>query len=703
MGIHSITRHAELVGILAQANVDYHQKDAPVLSDAEYDMLKRELLAIEADEPDLATSESPSQQIGAAPAEGFSEVVHRVPMLSLGNSFEDEDIASFQRQVAPVTEFVAEPKIDGLALSLLYVDGRLVQAATRGDGKFGEDVTQNAMTIADIPHALDDTKDLSGTVIEVRGEAYMSHDVFASLNAANAAEGKKLIANPRNGAAGSLRQMNPEVTRARRLSFFAYGWGYLEGISLAATQWDMMSEIASWGFIVHPGRRLCRSATELQEHYRDMQRQRPTLGHDIDGMVVKVNDISAQQQLGFRSTTPRWATAWKFPAERVWTRLESIGVQVGRTGALAPVARVTPVSVGGVTVSNATLHNLDYIRGRASDGSLIREGKDLRAGDRVEIYRAGDVIPKVGDVDLSARQADAMEWSFPDNCPECGSPVRVKGSTHFCTGGMACSAQAQGRLVHFISRDAMDIDGFGEKQVEFFAPSTGRIRLTVSEPAEIFTLQARDAELADRMGIAGGSWLAVQPGWGATSAKKLFAAISKSRKVPFAKLLFALGLPQIGEGTSSRIARSFLEWGEFMSTARAVAAGDAAAIARFHAIADVGSTVTDSLSVSFAPGGELEAIEALIAHLDVIPEKAPVTTGSSVSGLTIVFTGTLETMDRKAAKTQAESLGAKVSGSVSAKTNILVAGPGAGSKADAAAKLGIRILTEAEWLELIAG
>ncbi|MFG6084259.1 NAD-dependent DNA ligase LigA [Paracoccus litorisediminis] len=696
-------RHAELTAILVQADIDYHQKDAPVIADPDYDAMKRELLAIEVVHPEFATVESPSAKVGAPVLDGFSQIRHVIPMLSLENAFGLEEMGEFESRCGGEARFVAEPKIDGLALAITYIDGNLAFAATRGDGETGEDVTANVMTIADIPHVLKSPVDLAGTRIEIRGEVYMKKSVLAALNADLAARGAKLLANPRNAAAGALRQKDPEITRKRQLSFFAYGWGVMEDVSMATTQSGMMAQIRAWGFPLNDFSRLCGDLPGLLAHYQTILAARPGLDYEIDGMVAKVDDLVAQKRLGFRSTTPRWAIAWKFPAERVWTRLEAIDVQIGRTGAISPVARVTPVSVGGVTVSNATLHNLDYIHGRDSKGQPIRDGKDLRVGDLVEIYRAGDVIPKVGDVDLSARPADATAWIAPSTCPECGSEIEIEGSVHFCTGGLGCPAQAQERLVHLISRDGLDIDGFGPKQVEFFSPASGGEagRLTVESPVDIFTLKARDAMLASRLGIPGGSWLAVQPGWGKASAEKLYRAIEQSRHVNFAKLLFALGLRHVGEGTASLIARSFLNWDDFSLAAHQVSEGNSDAIARFLAISGIGGAVTASLAHSFGPGVERDIISALVQQLEIQGEDAPKTEGSAVVGKTVVFTGTLEKMGRSEAKKQAEGLGAKVAGSVSSKTDILVAGPGAGSKLKDAEKHGVTIMSEAEWLTLI--
>lgn len=708
-------RHAELSAIIAGANLAYHQKDAPVMTDGEFDALKRELLRIEEDHPELVTPDSPSQKVGAPAAKGFAKLRHTVSLLSLGNAFTIEDIEDFIRQTGASASYRAEPKIDGLALSLTYVGGYLQSAATRGDGTHGEDVTANARTIVDIPTQLHEPGILAHQVTEIRGEAYMSHEVFKALNERAAAAGEKLLANPRNAAAGALRQQDPEVTRARKLSFYAYGWGVMDEAFLLPTQTAMMDQITRWGFKTCQDIALCGSAQELDNAYRSLMQRRAGLGFDIDGMVVKVDSLDQQKRLGFRSTSPRWAVAWKFPAERAWTRLVAIDVQVGRTGALTPVARLAPINVGGVIVSNATLHNLDYVEGRNSEGQPIRGGHGLRVGDLVEIYRSGDVIPKIGDIDLTQRPADAAPWEMPRSCPDCSSDVRSEDSTHYCMGGMACPAQELGRLTHFVSREAMNIDGLGPKQLAFFSRRSGvppadaaeavhaAWRMTrIAAPDDIYTLAARDALAADDLSLPGGSWLAVQPGWGASSARKLFDAIEASRKVGLARAIFALGIPHVGEGTASALARHFLDWGSFVSTALGAAEGAPEHAERLRAIPGIGDTVVSSISTSFGSIPERDMILRAVNWLNVIPEEAPRTEGSPVAGKTVCFTGTLQTMSRSDAKKQAEGLGAKVSGSVSAKTHILVAGPGAGSKLKQAEGFGVTVMTEEEWLSLVA-
>uniref|UniRef100_UPI00037006AE NAD-dependent DNA ligase LigA n=1 Tax=Wenxinia marina TaxID=390641 RepID=UPI00037006AE len=727
---------ADLAQRLAAANDAYHGADSPDISDAEYDALKRRNAAIEGRFPGLKRADSPSEQVGAAPSGAFAKVPHAVRMLSLDNVFDDAEVTEFAARVRRYLglgddadlAFTAEPKIDGLSLSLRYENGALVLAATRGDGTTGENVTRNAETIPDIPRTLQGAPD----VLEVRGEVYMSHDDFAALNARGAETGRT-FANPRNAAAGSLRQLDPAVTKERPLRFFAYAWGELSE-PLADTQLGAIERLAALGFRTNPLTRLCDGPEDMLATYREIEAQRATLGYDIDGVVYKVNDLALQRRLGLRSTTPRWATAHKFPAELAWTRLEAIDIQVGRTGALSPVARLTPVTVGGVVVSNATLHNEDYIAGRDNRGAPIRGGKDIRVGDWVQVYRAGDVIPKVADVDLSQRPKDAAPYAFPETCPDCGSPaIREPGdSVRRCTGGLICPAQAVEKLKHFVSRPAFDIDGLGAKQIEMFFADD---QLPIREPADIFTLEERDAKNVTR--------LKNRLGYGETSATNLFRAIDDKRTIPFARLLFGLGIRHLGEVAAADLARHFREWDALTATvdrARPAAAAHLAAEAaeaeeraaaadegrraepkrvRDAAWADVapeakdawdeivgiegvGGVLAASLVTAFGSEAERASIDRLVSHLTVEPPEAR-DLGSPVAGKTIVFTGTLEKMTRAEAKARAEALGAKVAGSVSARTDLVVAGPGAGSKAKKAEELGVETLDEDGWIALIGG
>ncbi|MDP5348780.1 MAG: NAD-dependent DNA ligase LigA, partial [Paracoccaceae bacterium] len=528
-------------------------------------------------------------------------------------------------------------------------------------------------------------------LLEVRGEVYMSHADFAALNARQAETGGKTFANPRNAAAGSLRQLDAAITRARPLRFYAGGGGALSE-PLAETQMGAIDRLAGLGLVTNDLTRLCQGPDEMLMHYRTIEARRATLGYDIDGVVYKVNDLALQARLGFRSTTPRWAIAHKFPAELAWTRLEGIDIQVGRTGALSPVARLTPVTVGGVVVSNATLHNEDYIAGRDARGNQIREGKDIRIGDWVQVYRAGDVIPKIADVDLSKRPADAMPFVFPDHCPECGSvAIREEGdAVRRCTGGLVCPAQAVEKLKHFVSRGAFDIEGLGARQVEMFYHDD---LLPIREPADIFTLQARDAGNLAR--------LKNREGWGEKSANNLFQAIEDKRKIPFGRLLFALGIRHVGEAASNLIAGHYASWDAFVSAMDGAAPLEGTDWEDLLSIDGVGQVMAKALVTAFSPEGERASIDRLAAQLEVQDARRILAEGSPIAGKTVVFTGTLEKMTRAEAKARAEALGAKVAGSVSAKTDILVAGPGAGSKAKKAQELGIETLDEDSWLSLI--
>jgi DNA ligase (NAD+) len=732
-----LARLAEAIG---RANTAYHTRDAPEISDADYDALKRRNAAIEARFPGLKRADSPSEQVGGALAEGFAKVRHKVRMMSLGNAFAAEDIIDFSdrvRRYLGLTAqaellFTAEPKIDGLSLSLRYEAGRLVQAATRGDGTEGENVTENARTIADIPQQLDGAPE----ILEVRGEVYMAHADFAALNARQAEAGDKSFANPRNAAAGSLRQLDASITRSRPLKFFAYAWGELSA-PLAETQMAAIERLAGFGFPTNPLTRLCDGPEAMLAIYDEIEASRAALGYDIDGVVYKVNDLDLQRRLGFRATTPRWAIAHKFPAELAWTRLEAIDIQVGRTGALSPVARLLPVTVGGVVVSNATLHNEDYIAGRNAKGEEIRGGKDIRVADWVQVYRAGDVIPKVADVDLTRRPAEAVPYVFPDHCPECGSEaIREEGdSVRRCTGGLACPAQAVERLKHFVSRAAFDIEGLGAKQVEAFFNDDV---LPIREPADIFTLASRDAGNPLQK-------LRNKEGWGETSAANLFRAIEERRRIPLNRLIFALGIRHVGEVAASDLARHYGSWEALTAAidaawpaeerhreaeaailaerqraedegrrariketreavweaAPALPDGAREAWAELTGIDGVGETLATSLIAAFHQRAERALIDRLAAELTIerVAARGPVE--SPVAGKTLVFTGTLERMTRAEAKARAEALGAKVAGSVSAKTDLVIAGPGAGSKAKKAAELGVEVIGEDDWLTLI--
>ncbi len=687
---------ARLAAEIARHDARYHTDDAPEISDGDYDALRRRNAAIEAAHPDLIREDSPSHRVGAPVADGFAKVAHAVQMLSLGNAFEPEDVQDFADRVrkflsiaadAPLA-FTAEPKIDGLALSLRYENGRLVQAATRGDGRTGENVTENARTIGDIPHEL--AGDNVPEVFEARGEVYMSHEDFAALNA-RMAEAGRVFANPRNAAAGSLRQLDSEITKTRPLRFFAYGWGDVTAVP-AKTQTGMIAAMGRWGLTVNPRMARCASVEDMLAYHAGLGADRAGLGYDIDGVVYKVDGLDLQARLGFRSREPRWAIAHKFAAEVATTVLEEIDIQVGRTGSLTPVAKLRPVTVGGVVVSNATLHNEDYIRGIGGKGEPIREGRDLRAKDTVQVYRAGDVIPKVVDVDLSKRPEDSAPFVFPDVCPECGSDaVREEGeAVRRCVGGLICPAQAVERLKHFVSRNAADIDGLGAKQAETFW-ADGWIK----QAADIYTLE-------ERFGGDALQALKSKEGWGAKSAEKLFRAIDARRVLPLDRFLFALGIRHVGEGTAALLARTYTSWDALRAAMEAMAAGDAPAREALLSVDGVGEALADAMAAFFGEGHNRESLDALLVHVRV-EDAEPAAQEGALAGKTLVITGTLERISRSEAKARAEAAGAKVSGSVSAKTDYLLAGEKAGSKLKKAEELGVTILTEADWEALIGG
>jgi len=681
-----IARHDEL----------YYAEDAPAISDADYDALRQRNAAIEARFPALVRPDSPSRRVGSAPVEAFGKVRHAVPMLSLGNAFDEEDVADFMARVRrflglaadAVIELTAEPKIDGLSISLTYANGRLTQAATRGDGVEGENVTANVKTVRQIPHRL--KASAAPELIEVRGEIYLGHADFAKLNAEQAAAGGKVFANPRNAAAGSLRQLDASITARRPLRFFAHGWGAASTLP-ATTQASVYAAFARWGLPLNPLLKVCTGTDEVLAFHRAMADQRATLGYDIDGVVYKVNRLDWQERLGFVSRAPRWAIAHKFPAEQVTTRLNDIEIQVGRTGALTPAAKLEPVTVGGVVVSNATLHNEDEI-----------QRKDIRIGDTVIVRRAGDVIPQVLGVVLDKRPKDAKPYRMPQLCPACGSHAvrEVDERTgrvdivRRCTGGLICPAQAKERLKHFVSRNAFDIEGLGDKQIELFYDE-GRIM----QPADIFTLAARDAKLTPS------ERLEAKKGFGAKSIDKLFKAIDVRRRVPLDRVIYALGIRHIGETTARDLAKALRSFEAFRAAATAASAGgkDSAAYRELDDIEGIGATVIDALVDFFGEPHNLKALDELLAEIEVEAFTRPTGAATVLSDKTVVFTGTLERMTRSEAKALAERLGAKVTGSVSAKTDYVIAGADAGSKLGKARELGVAILSEDDWLDLAAG
>ncbi|GLK76022.1 DNA ligase [Methylopila jiangsuensis] len=682
--------HGRLADEIRAHDARYYRDDAPAVSDADYDALRRRLEALEAAFPELATEDSPTRKVGAAPSEAFAKVRHAVPMLSLANAFSDEDVAEFLARVRRFLDLdpeerlavSAEPKIDGLSASLRYENGRFVRGATRGDGTVGEDVTANLRTIADIPQRL--AGEGWPEVFEVRGEVYMAHADFAALNERQQAAEKPLFANPRNAAAGSLRQLDPKVTESRPLRFFAYGWGEASAVP-EASQKAMVDRLAEWGFATNPLMAVFDGAEALVAHYRAIEEKRASLGYDIDGVVYKVDSLALQRRLGFVSRSPRWAIAHKFPAERATTVLEAIEIQVGRTGALTPVAKLRPVTVGGVVVANATLHNEDEIA-----------RKDVRVGDTVVVQRAGDVIPQVVEVVDPERPDRGERYVFPHVCPVCGShAARDEGEVVWrCTGGLICRAQAVERLRHFVSRNAMDIEGLGEKQVEAFYES-GEVR----QPADIFTLAARDAEPGKLTRLKN------REGWGETSVANLFAAIEEARSRTVNRVLFGLGIRHIGEINAKRLLRHYGTLDALREAARTAVPpapdvkGDKGneAWREMTDIDGVGAVVAQAAVDFFQEPKNDPALDALLKELTPEPMEAAAT-NTLVAGLTVVFTGTLERMTRDEAKAMAERLGAKVAGSVSKKTDLVVAGPGAGSKLAKARELGIETLTEDEWL-----
>ena len=653
----------------------YYQDDAPTVSDAEYDALRQRLDALEKAFPDLVAPDSPTQKVGAAPAETFSKVSHSKPMLSLANAFDEADVAEFlarvrrflERDASEPIALTVEPKIDGLSFAARYERGKLVLGATRGDGEVGENITANLATI--LPTQVQGAPEM----LEVRGEVYMRKEDFLALNKAREAEGEPFFANPRNAAAGSLRQLDPAITASRKLSYFVYAWGEVSA-PLAQTQFESVKKLAALGFATNPQMKRCDALADIMALYREMGAARPGLAYEIDGMVYKVDRLDWQARLGQVARAPRWAIAHKFPAEQAVTLLEAIDIQVGRTGALTPVARLTPVNVGGVMVSNATLHNEDEIA-----------RKDVRVGDTVVIQRAGDVIPQVVEVKLDQRPANSTPYPFPDHCPICGAhAVREEGEVvRRCTGGLTCEAQIVERLKHFVSRDALDIDGLGDKQIEaFYAEGL------ITSPLDIFSFEARDA--------AGLSRLKNRDGWGEKSASNLFAAIEKARHASLARFIYALGIRHVGEGNAKLLARHYgtaEAWREAMQqpTAREDLLG----------IDGIGEKVADALVQFFADPHHQPLLAQLYGVLSIAPYEPPATTHSPVVGKTVVFTGTLEQIGRKEAKAQAETLGAKVASSVSKKTDYVIAGADAGSKLKDAQALGVTILSEAEWLALI--
>ena len=680
---------ARLAKEIAAHDKRYFAEDAPAISDADYDALKKRNGAIEARFPQLVRADSPSRRVGFTPVEKFAKVTHGVPMLSLDNGFDDEDVTDFVDRVRRFLGlkaedelvFTAEPKIDGLSASLRYVKGKFVLGATRGDGEVGEDVTANLRTLKEVPAALHGRQ--LPDLIEVRGEVYLTHAAFAQINAAQEAAGDKIFANPRNAAAGSLRQLDSAITAKRPLHFFAYAWG--EASSLPGkSQFDVIESFADWGFTVNPLMKRCSSVEQMLAFYADVNARRAKLGYDIDGVVYKVDRLDWQQRLGFVSRAPRWAIAHKFAAEQAQTELLDIDIQVGRTGVLTPVAKLKPVTVGGVVVSNATLHNEEEI-----------QRKDVRIGDTVVVQRAGDVIPQIVRVIEAKRPKNSKPFKFPQKCPVCGSHAEREmnentgklDAARRCTGGLICAAQAAERIKHFVSRNAFDIEGFGSKHVDEFLADK-----LIAHPSDIFRLE-------ERFG-SGAKAITVREGWGAQSAAKLFAAIDARRKIALHRFIYALGIRHVGESTARVLARNYGSAAAFIKAMLAASDAESKTFQELDAIEGIGETVARAISEFFAEKHNRDEIERLLDQIDVEEAEKP-KMNSPVAGKTVVFTGTLEKMTRNEAKARAEALGAHVAGSVSAKTDLVVAGPGAGSKLKDAQKLDVKVISEDEWLKLI--
>jgi DNA ligase (NAD+) len=676
---------ARLAEEIAHHDRLYYQNDEPEISDAAYDALRQRNLAIEARFPELIRADTPSRRVGAKPAERFEKVRHALPMLSLDNAFTDEDVADFVARIrrflgmkeTDELGFVAEPKIDGLAVNLTYEDGVFVLGATRGDGAEGENVTQNLRTIGDIPHRL--KKRNPPAAVEVRGEVYMAHADFAAMNKKQEERGERLFANPRNAAAGSLRQLDPAMTAARPLRFFGYALGQVSELP-AKTHWETLQALKEWGFPVNPLVRRCLKTEEVLRYYQDVQHQRATLGYDIDGVVYKVDRYDLQDRLGFVSRSPRWAVAHKFPAEQAESVVERIAVYVGRTGALTPVAHIKPVTVGGVTVQNVSMHNEEEVA-----------RKDVRVGDTVVVQRAGDVIPQLVRVVLERRPKGTKPYQMPETCPVCGSQaVRIVNpktgeleAARRCTNTLSCPAQAVERLFHFAARDAFDIEGLGEQRVrEFFVDGL------LKEPADIFRLEKRYG--------SGAKAIMSREGWGEQSAQKLFRAIEARRKISLDRFILALGITGVGETTARLLARNFRSAEAFLKTMYADNA-----VEELDAIEGIGEVMAQAIKTFFDETHNREAIAHLLEEITITDVAAPRASNSPVAGKCVVFTGTLEKMTRQEAKARAESLGARVAGSVSKKTDIVIAGPGAGSKLGNAQALGVQVISEDDWLKLI--
>ncbi|MBQ8672336.1 MAG: NAD-dependent DNA ligase LigA [Alphaproteobacteria bacterium] len=682
--IEAATELAKLANLIAKADNAYYQNDAPEITDAEYDRLKHRNAAIEALFPDLVRADSPSKRVGATVQSKFNKIEHRFPMLSLGDVFSIDEVDDFVLGVkrflntAENIAFMTEPKIDGLSFSARYENGKFVSGATRGDGVIGEDITANLRTIKQLPLQLPQG---APQILEVRGEVYMAKDDFFALNKKNTAEKKKIFANPRNAAAGSLRQLNPNITAERKLSIWAYTWG-----EVSESQWQTQEEffikLQQWGFPVNPLNKICSNVAEIEENFKHIMEIRADLPYDIDGVVYKVNSITLQNRLGFLTRTPRWAIAHKFPAEQALTKIENIRVQVGRTGALTPVADLESINVGGVMVSHATLHNEDEIK-----------RKDFRIGDMVVVQRAGDVIPQLVEVRLDKRPADSVPFVFPDRCPECGAhAIREENEAiRRCTGGLTCPAQAKERLKHFVSKEAFDIVGLGDKVVEeFFADGILR------SPADIFTLEERNNAADDLFALTDNKSLHLESrnGWGTLSVKNLFNAINARRTISLPRFIYALGIPQVGSATALLLAKNYNTFDALQSDMIAKET------AKLVSIDGIGAEMATDIVEFFGEEHNLSVIEQLRRQIKVEDFINEEINDSQLSGKTVVFTGTLEKMTRLEAKALAQKFGAKVAGSVSSHTDYVIVGTEAGSKAKKATELGVKILSEEEFMEM---
>lgn len=677
----------------------YHGEDSPEISDDEYNALKVRAWKIVERYPDLKPSNSVLDRVGYAPRKEFEKITHAKAMLSLDNLFTEQDLYAFSQRIRNLSDmdekdllFTAEPKIDGLAMNIRYERGHIVSAATRGDGQVGENVLSNILTIDEIPKRITGAPD----ILEVRGEVYMTKSDLERINQKQREMGKQVYATTRNLAAGSIRQLDPKVTASRSLKFFAYGWGEVSEMP-ESSQFAMLNFFKRLGFPVNPLIKLC-NISELMAAFYNIQKIRSNLDYDIDGIVYKIDDLTLQQKLGFVSRSPRWAIAHKFPAEKATTRLIGIDIQVGRTGALSPVARLEPVLVGGVMVSNATLHNEDYIAGFDKDGP-IRDGRDLRVGDTVSIYRAGDVIPQIDDVDLEKRTADSKPYVFPRTCPVCGSAAErdidektgKPGSVRRCSAVMACSAQAMEQLKHAVAKECLNIDGLGEKQVEYFFNDAA---LPIRTLSEIFTLQARDESL--------GGILIKREGYKEASVKKLFAAIEAARNQGLDRVIYALGIRHVGSSTAKILASHYGSWKNAVIGFLKIAENDNSEVNRLTALEGIGDAVRFAIKDMFSNADNVSVIQAFAEQMTIVDMPSRATDGK-LQGLIFVFTGSFKTMTRDEAIAAAEQHGAKAASSVSAKTNFVVAGENAGSKLEKAGKLGIKVMTEDEWITLIKG